>query len=469
MTMGERITALRKGRGMTQEQLAERLNVTRQSVSKWELDQATPEVGCAVALCNLFEVSLDYLIRGMELQEVKADTVVQTAEKKQEDTPPPVTKPLTAKGYAILFGAVLLLTELLCMNIYPIAVLLGLQTDFVTFLIFLYAVVVPLPAVYLTTNRWWYPNRRHALQHLWKITAGVATVGNAVLIGSFVFYCRHVSNGLEYVFWQTDWITASYHYLTGEIITLAILLPILVCLRRKKWLCWVIYASSWLVFFWSEVLLDALMSLIPTGLGRYWGLTGVGMYTFVMAVILLSQFIVYRRLRGDSLITEQNPPKPLHPLYSVGGGVLCAMVVTSVTGGLHYALDIVSLPTVYLPMVYVLFPILALMLIRGRTDHPRALWRTGVPLLGAFLPVMLLNHMGVCYFFCRFYACLGAMPDYNWIGYLIVSAASALVGCAVALSLMVAWQKHAWAYSAVTVIVILLTVGATVFLPHILW
>ena len=50
MTMGERITALRKGRGMTQEALAEKLGVTRQSVSKWELDQATPEVGFAVAL-----------------------------------------------------------------------------------------------------------------------------------------------------------------------------------------------------------------------------------------------------------------------------------------------------------------------------------------------------------------------------------------------------------------------------------
>jgi transcriptional regulator with XRE-family HTH domain len=58
MTIGERITALRKGRGMTQEQLAEKLSVTRQSVSKWELDQATPEVGCAVVLCDLLCVLL---------------------------------------------------------------------------------------------------------------------------------------------------------------------------------------------------------------------------------------------------------------------------------------------------------------------------------------------------------------------------------------------------------------------------
>ena len=469
MTTGERITALRKGRGMTQEQLAEKLSVSRQSVSKWELDQATPEMGCAVALCDLFGVSLDYLIRGIELQEVKADIVAQPAEKGQEDLPAPVAKPLTIKGYAILFGAVLLLTELLCLNLYPIAVLLDLQTDFVTLFFFLYAVAVPLPAVYIVTHRWWYSNRRHALRHLWKITAGVAMVGNAVLIGSFMFYCRHVSNGLEYAFWHTDWITVSYQYLTGEMMALAILLPVLVCFRRKKWVCWVIYALSGLVFFWSEVLLDALMSLIPTGLGRYWGLADVGMYAFVMAVVLLSQVIVYRRLRDDSLIAEPNPPKPLHPLYSVGGGVLCAAVVTSVTGGLHYALDLVSLPTVYLPMVYVLFPILALMLTRRRTEQPRPLWRTGVWLLGAFLPVMLLNHMGVCYFFCRFYACLGTMPAYHWIGYWIVSAASALVGCAVALPLMVAWRKHAWAFSAVTVVVILLAVGATVLLPPILW
>ena len=88
MTMGERVTALRKGRGMTQEQLAERLNVTRQSVSKWELDQATPEVGYAVALCDLFGVSLDYLIRGMEVPP-------PVPEEKPAPTAAPIRSPLT--------------------------------------------------------------------------------------------------------------------------------------------------------------------------------------------------------------------------------------------------------------------------------------------------------------------------------------------------------------------------------------
>ena len=88
MTMGERITALRKGRGMTQEALAEKLGVTRQSVSKWELDQATPETGFAVALCDLFGVSLDYLIRGVEPPEEPTVTAVQAEESRPAEAPP---------------------------------------------------------------------------------------------------------------------------------------------------------------------------------------------------------------------------------------------------------------------------------------------------------------------------------------------------------------------------------------------
>ncbi|MBQ5974061.1 MAG: helix-turn-helix transcriptional regulator, partial [Oscillospiraceae bacterium] len=44
MTMGEKLAALRAAERMSQEQLAERLNVSRQSVSKWEMDQAQPQL-----------------------------------------------------------------------------------------------------------------------------------------------------------------------------------------------------------------------------------------------------------------------------------------------------------------------------------------------------------------------------------------------------------------------------------------
>ncbi len=63
MSFGQNLQFLRKMRnGMTQEALAEMLNVSRQTVSKWELDAAFPEMDKAMALCKAFSCSLDDLI-----------------------------------------------------------------------------------------------------------------------------------------------------------------------------------------------------------------------------------------------------------------------------------------------------------------------------------------------------------------------------------------------------------------------
>ena len=62
MTLGERIYRFRTDRNLTQEQLAERLGVTRQSISKWEGDLVKPEIEKLKAMAKLFEVSLDDLI-----------------------------------------------------------------------------------------------------------------------------------------------------------------------------------------------------------------------------------------------------------------------------------------------------------------------------------------------------------------------------------------------------------------------
>lgn len=63
MTIGEKIIALRNGINMSQEELAERLSVSRQSVSKWELDQALPQIDKILAICNLFQITTDKLLQ----------------------------------------------------------------------------------------------------------------------------------------------------------------------------------------------------------------------------------------------------------------------------------------------------------------------------------------------------------------------------------------------------------------------
>lgn len=53
---------LRKQYGLTQEEVAERINVSRQAIAKWERGDSTPDLGNCVALANLFQVSLDDLV-----------------------------------------------------------------------------------------------------------------------------------------------------------------------------------------------------------------------------------------------------------------------------------------------------------------------------------------------------------------------------------------------------------------------
>lgn len=64
MSFGQNLQFLRKmGNKMTQEELAEKLGVSRQTVSKWELDAVYPEINKLIELCNLFSCSMDELIR----------------------------------------------------------------------------------------------------------------------------------------------------------------------------------------------------------------------------------------------------------------------------------------------------------------------------------------------------------------------------------------------------------------------
>lgn len=64
MTLGERLVRLRNQKELSQDALAEMLGVSRQSVSKWETDASVPELDKLIRLSDLFEVSLDELVKG---------------------------------------------------------------------------------------------------------------------------------------------------------------------------------------------------------------------------------------------------------------------------------------------------------------------------------------------------------------------------------------------------------------------
>lgn len=80
MTLADRIQQLRKQKGISQEELADRVGVSRQAVSKWESEQSVPDMDKIILISDYFEVTTDYLLKGIEPappapadQEKKAD------------------------------------------------------------------------------------------------------------------------------------------------------------------------------------------------------------------------------------------------------------------------------------------------------------------------------------------------------------------------------------------------------------
>lgn len=105
MTLGEKIQKLRKQRGLSQEALAEKVTVTRQTISKWELGQSTPDLDFIAQLSDIFNVSSDYLIKDemTEPDELPYFRILADLERQYSNA----TEPLRICGLS--FGALLAL------------------------------------------------------------------------------------------------------------------------------------------------------------------------------------------------------------------------------------------------------------------------------------------------------------------------------------------------------------------------
>ena len=100
MTIGEKILKLRKARGWNQEELADKIGVTRQAVSRWESDSAKPDADKIVVICDLFGVSADYLLRENYQGEAGG---AQTQHQNQTTSLTSSVRGLTMKQWASIF------------------------------------------------------------------------------------------------------------------------------------------------------------------------------------------------------------------------------------------------------------------------------------------------------------------------------------------------------------------------------
>lgn len=112
MDLGNKILELRKSQKLSQEQLAEKLNVTRQTISNWELNETAPNLNQAKELSKIFNVSLDELT-GNDVRDIIVEKVSNTEK---------------------ILGLLMKILKFI-----GIAFLILLVIDIITFIIFIYA------------------------------------------------------------------------------------------------------------------------------------------------------------------------------------------------------------------------------------------------------------------------------------------------------------------------------------------
>lgn len=102
MNIGEKIYNLRKKKNLSQEDLASILNVSRQTISKWETGESNPELDKIVPICNFFEISTDEFLKG---KDIVYERKLLKEQKKN--------KALTFSLCLIIFGLMVMISTLL--------------------------------------------------------------------------------------------------------------------------------------------------------------------------------------------------------------------------------------------------------------------------------------------------------------------------------------------------------------------
>ena len=120
MEFNNRLYQQRKQKGLSQEELASRLNVSRQTVSKWEVGDSTPDMEKLAAMSELFDVSLDQLVLGKEAPqgEIPAKSELVSIINEKVLTPDNKKKAKSALKIAAIIAGIVLFIDAVTMIIY---------------------------------------------------------------------------------------------------------------------------------------------------------------------------------------------------------------------------------------------------------------------------------------------------------------------------------------------------------------
>ena len=142
--IAKNIQKLRQEKGMTQVELAEKINYSDKTISKWERGESLPDIVVLKNLADLFEVTLDYLV-----EEVHDENVIIKGTKEKNDT----------KNRYIITGTSIFMVGLMASLIYTILAMIFPETNY-PWLCYIYAVPAAL-IVWLVFNSIWFNPRRN--------------------------------------------------------------------------------------------------------------------------------------------------------------------------------------------------------------------------------------------------------------------------------------------------------------------
>lgn len=145
LVIAKNIQRLRQEKGMTQLELAEKLNYSDKSVSKWERGESLPDIVVLKSIADLFEVTLDYLVE----EEHTGRTVVK-AEMKEN---------ISKRNYYIITGTSIFIVAIIAALIYVILAMIFPGTSY-PWLCYVYAVPAGL-IVWLVFNSIWFNPRKN--------------------------------------------------------------------------------------------------------------------------------------------------------------------------------------------------------------------------------------------------------------------------------------------------------------------
>lgn len=127
MTVGDKLLDLRKKKGLSQEEVANLLNVSRQTISKWETGESKPDFDKIVPICNLYEISTNYLLTDEVIEEKQVEEKSVKNNSSAKNIAIAVSLYISSVVFIILFAAVFNLPIIgVCLFFITIAVATGI-------------------------------------------------------------------------------------------------------------------------------------------------------------------------------------------------------------------------------------------------------------------------------------------------------------------------------------------------------